>query len=833
MDALFHVHHVQTMASFALPQPVPKNSKALRGCSPWKQFLLSLLAGSLCFGIMIINFYSRHGPIIPGKEILGSGMLIPHTSFTVPVSGLYCESFVLSRLSWDNSEAAVSWNATVYVVSEKPPSDHYNFTISNNITLDAGNRWYMRYAHLRSGSKVAINSCAQEGDQKLVRACILQGKGSFEEWLSNLYNCKGSHMFEYALDTCAGNEQLPPSTRDHHFPVKEENTYYFVHYAVTNSSIHHLSMNISISSFDYDILEANISCTTGDSNFCKTTNIPLGFRGLAIITPVVERSIKDFDSWSYEDTIQVAWNCDASLRGYILVFCIPFGGACACVILCFLLIGCSIRYNCCNHIRARNTCCVRSDTTPVLSQPQPHRESQAPASINQLDHVTLKKRRRCGKKTFICISCLIFILMLTPILTSIEGIAPIMAAYNAEHILVLTPGETRSFAVNKFFCSSISIGIIGSSRLSASIWIVDMDPQLTESSNVMNRENFVCDVPNMFCYEAWRSYMHPGSTLHVKAANYGKSAAFFTRFSDETSFNDFLSNPKNRSSVSIEADIEIDFLFNATGDQIFVLFSANEAAVNVSLYFNRTEFSTSKLSNLSSCELHSYTETIRKLPIPFGQGNVNGLVEVKSDWEDSSNYSYWEYLTVITYCNYRADSWTLVWLPILMVNIALIVFLHWVCCKPNRQIPRDATPGDAPLVATADAAPVATQDDLNKQSRVSNMQLVSGESNGAHTAVPTQVPVATSSREAGTSTSAVAAVTVMSSEISATSGAEATTSSTTGNSEVGPSPYERLSSTIIPVAVSNTAEANSMHTALAEEEDLVFATTSETDPLLP
>ena len=616
----------------------------------------------------------------------------------------------------------------------------------------------------------------------------------------------------------------------------------------------------------------------------------MGLRGLAIITAVVEKS-RDSDSWSYEDTIKVSWNCNASWRGYILIW-IPLGGSFACVILCILFVGCNKRYDCCNRIRSRSwPRYVRaSNTMPSLSQPQQTSPQRDSVSLNHLAQpqpldrsVALKKRQRIS----ICITSFIFAPILASALTVLEGILPVWVAYNAAESLVLTPGETRSFPVNKFFCSSMSIDITGSSRLSASIWIMEMNPQLTQSSHVMSSANFVCDIPNMLCYQAWRSYMHHGSTLHVKAANYGKNTAYIICFHDEESFNNFLTNPKkykNESIYYIEADneIEIENQFDKRGNQILVLFSTDVTEVNISLDFNRTEFSTSKLSSISYCELHSYTKTYCKLPIPFGKGNVYGLVEVKND---SSNYT-WEYVTAEKKCNFRASSWTALWLPILMVNIPLawiFIFLYTyykmgLCClaathrdaatRNTAPVPSpdatdaapaapdaattdtatdaapvaatDATTDPAPVAtadATTDAAPVATGDDLNKQS-FSNTQFVSSESNQAHSTVSTQAPVAATSspsREVGISssdTSAIAA-TVTCNGLSATSSAKASVHVPIGNSNDA-SAYERpqlvVSPMLVPVAISNKAKANSMHTA---EEDLaVTMATSETDPLL-
>lgn len=157
--------------------------------------------------------------------------------------------------------------------------------------------------------------------------------------MSDLYNCNGSHMDVYEINHCEENGTTS-SNQNHHFVV-EDDVYYFVHYAVANSSeVYHLEMNVSLSSFDYDNSDSNdISCTTMEYNSCKTTRIPLELRGMAIITATID----GWKDWSYEDTIGVSWRCKGSFIGYILVFCLPFLGIIGCCnLLNLLLTGSSI-----------------------------------------------------------------------------------------------------------------------------------------------------------------------------------------------------------------------------------------------------------------------------------------------------------------------------------------------------------------------------------------------------------------------------------------------------------------------------------------------------------
>lgn len=582
----------------------------------------------------------------------------------------------------------------------------------------------------------------------------------------------------YELNSCTENvsAQTLSSTQDHHFVVADS-TYYFVHYAVENSDeVHTLQMNISISSLDYDYSDFNFSCTTGYYNSCSTQSIPLGLRGSAVITTVIEQPMGD-DVWSYEDNIKVSWKCKPSFTGYILIFCMPILGLIGCCNLCNLCLALNNHYNCCNRIQTRmqdqrmpssvrlaghgssatalsdppqqqpttighgSIVPAPSDPPPPQQQPSSQRDPQAtigdgsivlvpsdpssrqpsntlqtPSDTAQrqpLDPLVESRNLNWNVKVvcFICFSNMTFLALTA---TFLEAILPVIL-YTTASNLVFTPGETRSFPIKKFLCSSLYIDVTGSSRLSASLWITEMDPQLTEFANqtiITPGDNFVCNQPKG-CYEAWRSYMHPRSTLRVKADNHGNSVAYFRSFSTEDNFNNFLTHSAQyiSSSTRIEVDKETEFDVSAgIGNQIFVLYSQSETRVKITLEFYRTEYSTN-LSSLSHCELHSYTETNCKLPIPFGTGSVNGILQVTHDGGDSNNYSYFEYLTVHTNCNYRADSWTILWLPASIVNVIVFnVFIGIVIkLKYNRVLRRINIPAE-PDAAAVPPAQVAIGD---------------------------------------------------------------------------------------------------------------------------
>ena len=85
------------------------------------------------------------------------------------MSGLYYQSFTLSRLLWDNSAADRSWNATVAVATEI-----YNFSLTKSLALRDGEHWYMRHFYLHAGSEIFIRSCVLQDDTENMHVCLIK-----------------------------------------------------------------------------------------------------------------------------------------------------------------------------------------------------------------------------------------------------------------------------------------------------------------------------------------------------------------------------------------------------------------------------------------------------------------------------------------------------------------------------------------------------------------------------------------------------------------------------------------------------------------------------------
>lgn len=527
----FHVHvpHIPP----APPQThfqIPDLSKHIKKVRPWvsPKARLRITIGSTILSFLIVcGNWGLKGPVIPGMALSGSGTLVPHTSLTVPISGLYCESLILSREAWDNSEASYAWDTFLYVLPETPSHyERYDFTIFNdNVVLGTKLSWYMRYFHLHSGSSYSLNSCVMEVEtQDQIRVCVTQGKKNYNDWVSGNRICRG-YLYEVNACTQVENITLPSE-----YIVVEDSTYYFIHYVLPgNHGEVRVKMNISVSSLDYGV-------NTSSSNacaYCNVSGIPFSFRGLAIILVGTMDKPNNTNLWSYEDTIEVSWHCDGSLTAYIVIFCIPILSLFGCCNLCNLSLAVYRHYNChnCSRRRASSTVSLPSPSTgpPVdytSQQPQSpsSREQVASSQIVQDSHPSvgdhsstptreaLLKKLKFGIKVYFVV-VLIGFTNLALIFTFLEGILPVLI-YAPGGSFVLSPGETRVFTVNRFICSSLSIDTVGSSRLSASLFIMDAGSNLTEYSNKTIEGEVTCEGR---CYISWRSFMHRGSTIRLGA----------------------------------------------------------------------------------------------------------------------------------------------------------------------------------------------------------------------------------------------------------------------------------------------------------------------------
>ena len=277
-----------------------------------------------------------------------------------------------------------------------------------------------------------------------------------------------------------------------------------------------------------------------------------------------------------------------------------------------------------------------------------------------------------GIKYYVCCSAPLGSLIIATGFTFLVVLFTI-TANDVQDNMIFSPADTRVFPVNPFFCSELSVEInAGSSHLSAMAKVTDQEP---EKHSVLKsvEDKFVCD-DSAGCYAVWRSHMNSGSTLNISAVNYGASDAFLVWYEDDYSFQEFI-NSDNRSKYTSQSCIFEAYndthhpLPPMNGDYYFFLFSNNRTNVTFFLDFNDVEYKTN--TSYSSCTLHSYTTTSCTMSVPFGVGNIFGLIEVTSDDENSR---YMEYLTVSADYKFK-------WIAVISFGLLVLVILFFLICS--------------------------------------------------------------------------------------------------------------------------------------------------------
>ncbi len=592
----------------------------------------------LKFGILLITGFELWSHVSDG-----SVSLVPHTSVAFPLSGLFCGSLTLSREVWDDSEAALAWDATLYVLSEEPEYEKtFNFTIANdNITLSEGEgvRWYMRYVYLHKGSIFTVNSCLTRGNGKL---CVVKGEKSYNKWASGHYKCKDlEYICEHTLADCASNT----THQSTHLSIGEDAAYYFIHYTES----YNLQVSIAISSIDYDS-NTTPNSTCSNFNTCSVVSIPMNFRGYGLVTAAVTVNITN-QLWSWEDTIKVSWSCESAFLPYFLIVGIPLM-----VVFTIYFVSCIC---CCKYCDCLNECCRKE-----------------------------RKYKGCSwyeRRAHFIVWCMVIFIPIAVVFAFVEGFPLIAYIIATPSGLVLIPGSTKSFFIrNEFFCSSLSISTEGSSRLSASLYLTNAAPSLNQSSTKTISEVFTCD-GNKGCFRYWRALMKKNSSLNVTGHSIGD--AYFiewniTRMETDTVqyyFSELLSHPEefvfNRKHVRIpiQGNFSHSYCALREAEYIFIVFG-NHSLVNVTLQFDFSEYSI-PLDHQPACETHSYTKTECTAPIP--QGASNAILKVSNDAEMGDDS--FEYLTVDTVCNIPASSRITIGLPLLVVNYAIFFPIFLMC----------------------------------------------------------------------------------------------------------------------------------------------------------
>ena len=319
---------------------------------------LAVIAGVLSFGFKFIS-----GPGALGHEVSGADYFSPYTSLVFPVSGLYCDSYRVTKYS-GSPATTLLWNTSWYILNNLPTlSSSYNFSIpasedQGTIVLEPG-EFYQWSFILHAGSRYEINSCVvRENDA--AELWVIKGKALFREWVAKK-QC--STCTKYDLPLCNFTME---QTLMHNNNISNDDEYFFVYLNPTNQ-FSHVQADMSFIKLEYSFDDDDIYCQCEeiDEYFeyyacLSSCSLPLTFNGYILLRTMPANEYVDIN---WEDKIYITWSCDSAYNyAYFLLFCLPFV-----VIVVVVLICIDIMVPCLSRCRRR----AGNSDTAGTEQPWP------------------------------------------------------------------------------------------------------------------------------------------------------------------------------------------------------------------------------------------------------------------------------------------------------------------------------------------------------------------------------------------------------------------------------------------------------------------------------
>ena len=363
---MHHSHHVQIPPSHHghINLSIKNYRKPLLDCGKTKlgrKCIVIIIPLAVISAILSLSLKFLSGPGDLGHTSSGADDFSPYTSLVFPVSGLYCDSYRMTKYS--GSSASLSWDTSLYILKTLPTlSVGYNFSIhpkeQSMITLKPG-EFYQWSFILYSGSRYGINSCVLgEGDD--AELLVIKGEALFSEWETKR-QCSG--CIKYGLPPCnltIATEQILMHD------ISKDDEYYFIYLNPTRH-LSHVQVDMSFTKLEYSLDQADIYCQctcTADHEYpeyyaCSSCDLPLTYSGYMLLRAI---PANDYVNITWEDKIYITWLCDASYSyAYLLLFCLPFM-----VIVVIVLICSDIMMPCLSRCRRQN-----SDSNATADTEQP------------------------------------------------------------------------------------------------------------------------------------------------------------------------------------------------------------------------------------------------------------------------------------------------------------------------------------------------------------------------------------------------------------------------------------------------------------------------------
>lgn len=733
---------------------------------------LAILLGGLAMGMKFLA-----GPGKLGHSSSGADSLSPYTTLSFPASGLYCDSYTLTKYLGSPPAALESWRTSIYLLKNRPlMSAKHNFSIyrtgENVLTMKSG-EFYQWSFLLHEGSTIEVNSCVWDGSE--VDFYVIQGKAEFNRWVTT--DRYASTTNSSSLEPC----NLMQKQHTYSVMVTEDDKYYIVYHSSSDiiDQLSRVWVNMSFTKLEYKSINKSdsdvyCSCSLDDSDMypeydgCQC-DLPLSFSGFVLVEtmPHTENTTINWD-----DKLYVTWSCDGSYNAYLLMFCLPLMAVFIVALLC-------------SDLPKLRQCCKSGggDTQETVQPIPPHRVrvfvtlllilvalsivlgslcvsllaltlclkviSLISSGIPGLNNNDLKlgllalvaiffvftvfsrklkewvherlrliaERIRAWRltqmrdgntntnsapsntiskstpqqntKLLSNLSKLIFVYYAIPLIivsviatsgmfTFLEGFYPVLVTYGSEADPdTFTPGDTRIFSSNSFFCSEYSISTYGSPHLSATLHLLS-SASVTGSQSISNITSN--ETINENVRATWHFFLDNNSSASIKAClDDPEQYAYFEAYIYDSYSNKKVFNLLIFNSCSIESwPLPIkEMSAGQAGNYLLVLRTPipDWVKVHVEIELNRYEYFISDNLNStthSMCTVSSHTQDSCAASTPGTYGSITGLILVHSDLLE---IDWHETISITKSCKYRWATWTAIWLPVLVLNVVFFTVL--------------------------------------------------------------------------------------------------------------------------------------------------------------
>lgn len=333
-----------------------------------------------------------------------------------------------------------------------------------------------------------------------------------------------------------------------------------------------------------------------------------------------------------------------------------------------------------------------------------------------LIHSTSPRRRRKGVSfdRTVSIACVFYMVLLLAfvVVLFIVSISIRFSGIHNEVAYSVTLGDTQLIPFNNFWCEGITVASSGTNvgpHLKLSLYLLPQQPSLTARNYFVIKGSFLIDqtvsqnaerygwyATEGSDYVSWQFHLYPGSTFALDACLQSGGAAEFLLLQGVDNFRKWVSTDEEEviqrlrlpfcSSGSEIYPRNLVFTSENDDEYFFVFVSLDETPphVDVTMIFNRTEYSVKEFKGLPNCTITSNQAQSCILPNPTYAYNY-ALLVASDDSDSSENLAYGTIVDFQWLCTARGASYAIIFfIPFLILAVAGCGVLCFYLAKKRR-----------------------------------------------------------------------------------------------------------------------------------------------------